>query len=250
MLMRMKGHNAFMPCRMCRISGVRIPNKPRVTTHYIPLDRKEHPSVLSDAAATKVFEPTSLPLRSHEQIIREAKAIESAPTAMAASALAHDSGINGTSILYALPSISFPTSFPYDFMHLVFENVMKQLILLWTDGIKDLGEGKVKYHLLKDVWAAIGEATGLSGKTIPSMFTGSPPNCAEPKGAATADSWSFWLLYLGPRLLARHFRDERCYAHFVALSRLVHTCLQFSITKQEIAELRRGFADWVVQYEE
>ncbi|KAL1701990.1 hypothetical protein EV121DRAFT_282211 [Schizophyllum commune] len=135
-------------------------------------------------------------------------------------------------------------------MHLVFENVMKQLILLWTDGTKDLGEGRVKYHLLKDVWAAIGEATGLSGKTIPSVFTGSPPNCAEPKGAATADSWSFWLLYLGPRLLARHFRDERCYAHFVALSRLVHTCLQFEITKKDIAELRRGFADWVTQYEE
>ncbi|KAI5823633.1 hypothetical protein K523DRAFT_316689 [Schizophyllum commune Tattone D] len=192
MVMRMKGHNAFLPCRMCRIPGVRIPNKPRVTTHYIPLERKHFPEVRRDPCAVKTYDPEILPLRAHDEIRQQARAIESAPTAAEANRLAREHGINGESILFTLPSVAFPTSFPYDFMHLVFENIMKQLILLWTDGIDGLGEGNGAYHLVRDVWNAIGVATGLSGSTIPAVFTGRPPNCAEPKGAATADSWSFW----------------------------------------------------------
>jgi hypothetical protein len=48
MIMRMKGHNAIFPCRMCMIKGVRVPNT-RSTTHYVPLYRGNHPSVLLPA---------------------------------------------------------------------------------------------------------------------------------------------------------------------------------------------------------
>lgn len=249
MIMRMKGHNAFLPCRMCNIAGVRIPDKPRVTTHYVPLDRANHPSVRRDRDAVKKYDGHALPLRTHDEIVRQAHEIEAAPTATATNALSRQYGINGTSILYDLPSISFPTSFPYDFMHLVFENVMKQLILLWTGGIEGLDEGTGFYRLMESVWQAIGVATARSGATIPSIFTTRPPNCAEPKGAATADTWSFWLLYLGPRLLARRFRSEVYYHHFVKLSKLVHKCLQFEISKQDIADLRTGFVEWVNEFE-
>ncbi|KAL1728391.1 hypothetical protein EV714DRAFT_215252 [Schizophyllum commune] len=134
-------------------------------------------------------------------------------------------------------------------MHLVFENIVKQLILLWTDGIDGLDEGRGSYHFVRDVWTAIGVATGLSGSTIPSVFTGRPPNCAEPKGAATADSWSFWLLYLGPRVLARHFRKDIYYHHFIELSRLVHKCMQFEISREDLADIHAGFSKWVLDFE-
>ncbi|KAL1694099.1 hypothetical protein GGG16DRAFT_47889 [Schizophyllum commune] len=134
-------------------------------------------------------------------------------------------------------------------MHLVFENVMKQLILLWTDKVEGLSLGSTLFHLADFVWQAIGEATAKSGAYIPSVFTGRPPNCAEPKGAATADSWSFWLLYLGPRLLARHFKSEVYYRHFVRLSQLVHKCLQFELSGQDICDIREGFQSWVEDFE-
>ena len=44
MIMRMKGHNAISPCRLCNIQGVRIPSS-RITTHYTPLNRDHFPGV-------------------------------------------------------------------------------------------------------------------------------------------------------------------------------------------------------------
>jgi hypothetical protein len=44
LVMRMKGHNGILPCRMCNIIGLRVPNS-RATTHYVPLDRSRHPVV-------------------------------------------------------------------------------------------------------------------------------------------------------------------------------------------------------------
>ncbi|KAI5822604.1 hypothetical protein K523DRAFT_318073 [Schizophyllum commune Tattone D] len=66
---------------------------------------------------------------------------------------------------------------------------------------------------------------------------------------ALALSRPSWLLYLGPRLLARHFRDEKYYKHFVELSRLVHKCLQFEISMADVADIRSGFAKWVQDFE-
>ncbi|KAI4518976.1 hypothetical protein K525DRAFT_181401, partial [Schizophyllum commune Loenen D] len=249
MVMRMKGHNAFLPCRMCNIYGVRNPTKPRATTHYVPLHRGHRDFSIDDSKTTRIYDAGALPLRTHAEIVRQAEEIETAPSATASAELARAYGINGSSVLYQLPSISFPTSFPYDFMHLVFENVMKQLILLWTDKVEGLSLGSTLFHLADFVWQAIGEATAKSGAYIPSVFTGRPPNCAEPKGAATADSWSFWLLYLGPRLLARHFKSEVYYRHFVRLSQLVHKCLQFELSGQDICDIREGFQSWVEDFE-
>ena len=44
MIMRMKGHNRYSPCRMCEIVGLCIPDS-HATTHYGPLNRAGHPHV-------------------------------------------------------------------------------------------------------------------------------------------------------------------------------------------------------------
>lgn len=140
-------------------------------------------------------------MRTHDKMIEEARQVQFAPTEAAHIALSKQYGINGLSILSSLPGISFPSSFPYDFMHLVFENVMKTLVLLWTGKFKALDTGTGDYQLLATVWDAIGAATAALGSTLPSAFCSHPPNIADDRKATTADSWSFWMQYIGPLLL-------------------------------------------------
>ncbi|TFK62275.1 hypothetical protein BDN72DRAFT_751543, partial [Pluteus cervinus] len=202
MVMNIKGHNGLVPCRMCTISGLRIPSSTN-KTHYIPLDRSRHPDVRKDSNAVKVYKPLELPLRTHSEFVQQAHKVQFAATTTESDNLAKQYGIKGTCLLSSLSSLRFPSSFPYDFMHLIFENVVKNLVLLWTGNYKDLDAGKGNYHLSKNVWEAIGAATANSGSTIPSAFGARPPNIADDKQSGTADTWSFWMLYLGPVLLSQ-----------------------------------------------
>ena len=55
-------------------------------------------------------------------------------------------------------------------MHLIWENLVKNLVLHWTGEFKGLDEGSEDYKFTKPIWEAIGEATATSGSTIPSAF--------------------------------------------------------------------------------
>jgi len=76
-------------------------------------------------------------------------------------------------------------------MHLIYKNVLKNLVLLWTGQFKGLSEGTGDYKLAPKVWEAIGTATAASGATIPSTFGARPPNIVLDKTSTTADTWSF-----------------------------------------------------------
>ncbi|KAI0634214.1 hypothetical protein C8Q77DRAFT_1055307 [Trametes polyzona] len=135
-------------------------------------------------------------------------------------------------------------------MHLIWENVVKNLMQLWTGQYKDLGAGTEAYELAPTVWEAIGEASASSGRTIPGIFGPRPPNVASDKMSWTADTRSFWFQYVGPVLLSRRFVRPKYYKHFVELVRLVRMCLQYELTTAEIAEIRCGFITWVKDYEQ
>jgi hypothetical protein len=47
-------------------------------------------------------------------------------------------GIKGVPVLSSISSISFPSSFPFDFMHLIWENLIPNLIEFWTATFKNL----------------------------------------------------------------------------------------------------------------
>ncbi|KAJ6540310.1 hypothetical protein B0H19DRAFT_1036237 [Mycena capillaripes] len=134
-------------------------------------------------------------------------------------------------------------------MHLIYENVIKNLVLLWTGNYKGLNQGTGEYELQPTVWDAIGAATAAGGSTIPTAFGARPPDLAKDRTACTADTWSFWLLYLGPILLHNKFQRRVYYTHFINFVKLIHLCLQFDYTKQDIATIRTGFAQWVTEYE-
>jgi hypothetical protein len=249
MAMRMKGHNGIRPCRMCSIVGLRAPNNPRATTHYVPLNRANHPAVTNSHTSIKTYNGSQLPLRTHTEFIDQAYQVQCASTNDAEERLAKEYGIKGVPILACLSSLSFPASFPFDFMHLIWENVVKNLILLWTGEFKGLDEGTGLFKLAPKVWEAIGRAGAVSGDSIPHAFGARPPDIATAKSSSTADTWSFWTLYLGPVLLRRQFADEKYYHHFIDLVKLLNLCLQFEISMEEIKLIRDGMVKWVNQYE-
>ncbi|KII93391.1 hypothetical protein PLICRDRAFT_101756 [Plicaturopsis crispa FD-325 SS-3] len=248
MIMRMKGHNGLTPCRMCNITGLRVPDS-RAPAHYVPLDRSRHPSV-RNTNKVKTYDPSNLPLRNHSEFMHQAREVQYTLSAADENRLSMKYGIKGVPVLSCLSSLSFPGCFPYDFMHLIYENVLKNLVLLWTGDFKGLDEGSGSYHFQPKVWEAIGKATADSGSTIPGAFGARPPNVADDKSACTADAWSFWMLYLGPVLLHRKFRRPVYYEHFIDLVRLINKCLQFEITRSDISDLRTGFQSWVKKYEQ
>ena len=135
-------------------------------------------------------------------------------------------------------------------MHLIWENLIKNLVLLWTGEFKGLDEGDEVYELDKTVWEAIGEGTTASGSTIPSAYGACVPNVAQDKSGCTTDMWSFWTLYLGPTLLRNHFQKSTYYKHFIKLVTLLNICLQFEISNEEIEMVQEGFIKWVQEYEE
>ena len=249
LLMHMKGHNAILPCRMCKITGLRIPGT-RATTHYVPLDWSRHPDVRIDPNILKSFDPKNLPMRTHEEIHSQGEEVQMAPTITIADDLSKIYGVNGVSILFHVSSISFPISFPYDFMHLIWENLIKNLVLLWTGKFKKLNQGTESYELSESVWEAIGEATVQSGSSIPSAYGPRLPDIAKDAWCYSAEMWSFWATFLGPVLLQRRFQRPKYHAHFIRLIQLLNICLQFEITEEEIDEVRQGFIRWVREYEE
>jgi len=249
MLMCMKGHNGFAPCRMCKITGVPSPGS-RGHTLYVPLDRSRHPDVLKSTSATRAYNAFALPLRSGEEMLQQGEEVMLARNKATSDILSRKYGIKGVPILAELKSLSFPLSFPYDFMHLIWENCIDNLILLWTGKFKGLDEGCEQYELDSSVWDAIGAASATSGSTIPSAFGARPPNFMTQKSACSAETWSFWTLFLGPILLRKRFRKRKYYDHFIGFVKLINMCLQFEISDDEIDVIRAGFIKWVMEYEE
>ena len=214
MLMSMKGHNRFSPCHMCKITSVAMPNS-HGNTLYVPLDCSQHPSVIKSSSSIHSYNPCNLPLCSGEEMLQQGKEVMLVPNMATSDRLSRKYGIKGVPVLAELKSLSFPHSFPYDFMHLIWENCVDNLILLWTGNFKGLDEGKEQYHLDSSIWNAIVAVTAASGSTIPSAFGAHPPNFMIQKSACSAETWSFWTLFLGPVLLHKHFHRCKYYDHFI-----------------------------------
>ena len=244
MVMRMKGHNALLPCRVCEIIGVRIPSS-RATTHYVPLSRVNFP----DTDSPREYNPDELPLRSHAIFMQQAEEVQSANIDAESTRLAKKYGIKGIPLLSCLSSISFPLSFPYDFMHLIWSNLLPNLTLLWCGSFKDIDHSDHDYVLLPTVWEAIGEATAAAGKTIPAAFGSRVPNISSSRSEMIAETYAIWTLFLAPVLLKGRFVNQRYYKHFIDLVQLLTLCLEFEIESCQIDELERGFSKWVQEYE-
>ena len=122
------------------------------------------------------YDAFELPIQTHDKFIEQADAVQLAPTNAVCEALAKKYGIKGRCILASIPSISFPESFPFDFMHLIWENLIPNLISFWISKFKDLDHEDADYVIEPHIWTKIGIETAACGATIPSAFRAQVPN--------------------------------------------------------------------------
>ena len=235
-LTQMKGHNGLHPCRWCEIIGIHAEGG---NVYYVPLYRPDGS-----------IDPANLPMRSHDRFIQQGMAVLEASTKAAAERLAKDSGIKGVPLLSSLNTLNFPFSFPLDFMHLIFENLIPNLVRHYTGTFKDLDDGIEDYKLSMEVWLEICKAGSASGDTIPSSFGSRMPNIEMERSSMTAEAWGFWLMHLAPILLRNRFSNRRYYDHLLKLVQLIRKCISFELKRSEVHEIRQGFQDWVLEYEE
>ena len=241
MLLCVKGHNARSPCRLCTIEGVCIPKSPQ-TTYYVLVSRKNIIPSQPDV------DPANLPLQSHESFIAQAKEVQSAESNAEADRLAFKYGINGVPLLSVLNSLSLPLSTGYEFMHLVFENLLPNLALLWSGNFKTLNQDQ-PFVLDQHVWEDVGALAAASKSTLPSCYGAAVPNIATNRSSFSAEAWSQWGLFIGPVILNHRFKHIKYYNHFCDLVRLVNLCLQYQLSDDELLEIRTGFIEWVRKYE-
>ncbi|QRV79766.1 Transposase family tnp2 [Ceratobasidium sp. AG-Ba] len=250
-LMCMKGHNGKHPCRACNIIGIRGVKLKDPTqlgsTHYAPLSR---PFAGPDEGPLS-YDPLNLPLRTHVDFAWDAVYVHTAE-GTEEEQRSTQTGINGLSALAEVSSLDFPVSFPHDFMHVMFQNVIPMLLDLWSHKRKkeNFGTGEEDYVLNSSDWSAIGRACASAGDTIPAKFGCRVPNLAEKRYESTAESMLLFATLLGPGLLRNRFTNEAYYQHFIFLVRLINKCCSHSVTQDDVDFIRRGFARWVERYEE
>ncbi|QRV74283.1 Transposase family tnp2 [Ceratobasidium sp. AG-Ba] len=251
-LMCMKGHNGKYPCRACNIIGIRAMKSTNPTklgnTHYTPLAR---PFAGTEEGPSN-YDPLNLPLRTHAQFVHDAVNVHYSQNSTQEHRRSLRTGINGISTLAKVFSLDFPVSFPHDFMHQVFQNVLPTLIDLWThtNKKKTFGSGQEDYIISKTAWEAIGEACAASGNTIPARFGSRVPNLHDRRHESTAESMLLFATLIGPGLLRNQFKNEAYYQHFIFLVRLINRCCSHSVTQDDVDFIRRGFARWVETYEQ
>src|SRR5260370_41524319 len=180
---------------MCSTRALRLP-APQTKPLYVRLSRRNHPALTSVVE----YSPENLPLRSHDQFMAQAKAVESVPTGIQREELAKAYGIKGIPLLSALGSLKFPQSFLYDFMHLIWENLIPNLILFWSSRYKGMDEGE-PYLLSPHIWHAIRTTSSAAKTTIPSSFGTSIPNPATDCSSFMSSTWSVLSLFIAPTLL-------------------------------------------------
>jgi hypothetical protein len=97
LIMCMKGQNGISPCRICNIKAISFNS----CTHYVPLRREKIPE-----ANPCRYDPSDLPIRTHEKLMEQARKVEMAKTNAEHERRAKRYGIKG--ICYGL-------YFPYSY---------------------------------------------------------------------------------------------------------------------------------------
>jgi hypothetical protein len=231
-LMHMKGPNAIHPCRTCKICGKK--------TNYVPLHRPNGESL----------DPMNLPPRMYDEFIDDPVAVETAPTDAEAKRRSKATGINGLPVLATLSSLSFPDSFGHDLMHLIPENIIKNLLSLWTGDFKGLDEGTGEYQLQSAVIEQVGNACTIAGDTTPAAFGARVPNLATQRHYFTAESYTLFTTLLGPVVLRDRFAKPKYYKHFLELVSIFNDCLKLTIDRDYVdVELRKRIMKWVQDFE-
>ena len=146
LLMHMKGVNGLSLCQTCKIKGIHNCSS-NSNTHYVPLQHN-----CCTGADPPQYDASNLPIWTHNEFIQQMDKVQLAPNHTTHEKLAKEYSIKGRCILASIPSISFPESFPFDFLHLIWENLIPNLICFWTGEFKELYHKDVNYVIAPHCW--------------------------------------------------------------------------------------------------
>ncbi|QRV81018.1 Transposase family tnp2 [Ceratobasidium sp. AG-Ba] len=242
-LLLLKGQNAISPCRTCTHSGTpyrlqRAELQDKII-YYIPLTAPD------DDGPTL---PEDLIYRTHRTFLRSYNTIEAAARVGAREELRKQCGLHGRPVFARLGSIDLSSCAPYEIMHLIFENLVPNMVNHWKGTFKWVSQADDPYALDGNVWKIIGELTQEATRTIPSQFVGTLPNIDIDMGLYKAEAFAFWFTYLGPILLSGRL-PRAYYRHYLSMREIIIWCLQFEISNEEIDDLERMINQWVIDYE-
>jgi len=188
------------------------------------------PSPTPDAPLES-WDPLQLPLWTHEDWQHVTSMLDGCKTNVACEKKAKHHGIKGMPALQRVASINYACGIPWDFMHLLFLNVIKNLFQLWSGSFKGLTvDNNDNFVIPKKVWKKIGNEMENATKTIPSAFIRRLDNIFKDKGEMTAEGWGFWFIYLFLHLLWGRFPDDKYFDHALQLIDIIKTSLQYMIS--------------------
>lgn len=240
-LLNIKGHNAFCPCRSCKIKGARI-GTGKNQVYYVPLTHPDLPG-----QPRRSWNPRNLPPRTHEDFTVVADNLDDMQYVKDQKDYTFDEGIKGLPALRRVGCLDYARTFPWDIMHLFFENVVRILVKLWSGAFKGLDVGTEDYEIAAEIWEEIWKETAEAVKDIPAQFVRS---MASGPGKFTAEAWCFWFVYMAPILLKGRFNHPKYHTHLCDFAEIIKTCISFTLTHDRIHELREEIITWMRTYEE
>jgi hypothetical protein len=196
-LLLLKGHNSITPCRACFMQGTPC-QLTRTVVYYVPLTAPDD---------EELFPPGDLLMRTHASFLHWYDALDGAEGGERQD-IARESGLNGRPVFARLSSIDLSSCAPYELMHLIFENLVPNMVLHWKGIFKWLEQDDATYRINGNEWELIGRLTKEATRTIPSAFVGTLPNIDKDMGLYKAEAYSFWFTYLAPILLNGRLEQE------------------------------------------
>ena len=76
--------------------------------------------------------------------------------------IAKETGIRGLPGLHRVGSLDYARSAPWEWFHILLENIIPNLVDLWTGQFKGLDIGDNKFKIAPHIWEAIGEETAVA----------------------------------------------------------------------------------------
>lgn len=163
-LLRLAGHNAHLPCRVCKIEGTgyeilytvqrgsqKGQRKPR-TQYYYALEKPTKSRSRKATLQEFIKQVKGIPRRTSEDYFRDGQA------SLKNAKCVFDSGIKGVSLLASLSTFIFPESAPFDAMHLVHLGFIPDLCeFLSGTYFKDKGLNHLENgQMMAKDWAELG----------------------------------------------------------------------------------------------
>ena len=135
------------------------------------------------------LDPLNLPLQAHKDWAVATARLANATYVNDQKTLAMELSIKGMPTWTRVGSINYAHGVPWDFMHLLFENVVKNLVYMWMGKFKGLDARSEEYIIPPAIWKEIGQETVNAVKDILGAFVRSLGNLAEDSSYFTTEGW-------------------------------------------------------------